>query len=222
MIGKEQLRLSELAHPIQLRRHTTDVVSFWQIFCRGDYDLSLPEVPRTVIDGGANIGFFSVLMANRYPVAQILAIEPGAANFAALRRNVRPYPNIHPIRAGIWNRDAFLAVVDTGLGQWALRVKEVPAETPQAIRSVCIGRLMEEFAFSELDLLKLDVEGAEEAIFADNYDSWLPRTKVLIIELHDYISSTRPFWKAIRQFHFSQQRVGGNMCFTNSRLLATR
>jgi FkbM family methyltransferase len=211
------LRVSELAHPIRLRPHTSDLAVFWQIFCRGDYDFALPIEPCTVIDGGANVGCFSVLMANRYPAARILAVEPAASNFALLRRNTAAYPNIHAVHCGLWNRDTRLAVVDVGLGEWGLQVTEAAAEEPRAIQSISIGGLMAQHGLSKIDLLKLDVEGAEEAIFESGYECWLPRTKVIVIELHEYVcaGSSAAFWRAIRRYPYSNTNVGGNMCLLN-------
>jgi hypothetical protein len=36
-----------------------------------------------------------------------------------------------------------------------------------------------------LDLLKIDIEGGEKQLFESNYENWLPKTKCIIIELHD-------------------------------------
>jgi len=64
---------------------------------------------------------------------------------------------------------------------------------------------MERFQLEEIDLLKIDIEGAEKELFSTNYESWLPKTKVLYIELHDrYRKGTATsFFKAICQYDFS-------------------
>jgi len=76
---------------------------------------------------------------------------------------------------------------------------------------------MQQYDFPVLDILELDVEGAEQAIFRDNYDGWLPKTRMLIIELHEFMAkgSSDSFWKAIRKYNFSQSESGENLCFIN-------
>lgn len=37
------------------------------------------------------------------------------------------------------------------------------------------------------DLLKLDIEGGEFDLLAKNTDRWLPRVRILMVELHDRI-----------------------------------
>ncbi len=83
----------------------------------GEYDIEFPFIPQTIIDGGGNIGLFSVLMANRYPKARIFAIEPDPGNFSQLQKNTANYPTVTPINAGIWNKTCFLKVVDEGHDQ---------------------------------------------------------------------------------------------------------
>ena len=38
---------------------------------------------------------------------------------------------------------------------------------------------------TSVDLLKIDIEGAEKELFSAPSDSWLARTRLIIIELHD-------------------------------------
>jgi FkbM family methyltransferase len=42
-----------------------------------------------------------------------------------------------------------------------------------------------------IDLLKMDIEGGEKDVFKTNYESWLSRTRVIIIEIHASIKGCR-------------------------------
>ncbi|RYG31009.1 MAG: FkbM family methyltransferase, partial [Chitinophagaceae bacterium] len=79
---------------------TSDLAIFEQVFLRGDYDISFPFTPRTIVDAGANIGLFSVLMKSRFPESTIIAIEPDQLNFELLEKNISSYNGINAIRAG--------------------------------------------------------------------------------------------------------------------------
>ena len=50
-----------------------------------------------------------------------------------------------------------------------------------------IEALMKEFQLSRIDLLKMDIEGAEYSVFKHNPGTWLPAVKVLVTELHEFI-----------------------------------
>lgn len=59
----------------------------------------------TVVDGGANIGLYSVLAAEAVgPLGRVLSFEPSQAAFAALVRNTSRYPNVATFRAALADR----------------------------------------------------------------------------------------------------------------------
>jgi FkbM family methyltransferase len=215
--NQTELRLPELKHPVYIRHGSSDGSLFRQIFYDGEYDLEIPFEPKYIIDGGANIGFFAVLMANRYPNARIISIEPDSRNFELLRRNTAPYLNIVPVQSGIWNKEVSLQVIDQGYGEWGLMVKEVAPGTAGSFDAVSIAGIMKQYAIPQLDVIKLDVEGAEEFIFADHYHEWIPKTKMMIIELHERMKprSADNFWKAMSNYSFSKKQIGENIIFIN-------
>jgi hypothetical protein len=43
--------------------------------------------------------------------------------------------------------------------------------------------LLERLGTAKVDLLKLDIEGAEEALFTANYEEWVDRIQTLIVEI---------------------------------------
>lgn len=170
-----------IPNPVELRLGTTDLSLFNDILLREEYRFGLPDRAETIVDAGANIGFFSVYCAAKFPKATILAIEAEQSNFDMLRRNAAPYPNIRPIHAALWNHEGSVAVKDPtfgGLGKWGFRVEEgfgVPAVT--------VPKLMKAFGLEKIDLLKCDIEGAEKEVFENC--NWMRHVGALIIETHD-------------------------------------
>jgi FkbM family methyltransferase len=119
-----------------------------------------------------------------------VAIEPDAENFRLLTENTQDYPTIQRLSAGLWHRDGQLETVTHGadggfLGHWGIQVREAQAAAGTRIPAVTLERILRESREDALDVLKLDVEGAEKEIFSENYEAWLSRTNVVIVELHD-------------------------------------
>ena len=174
-----------IRHPVRLRVRTSDVRVYYGTLLRGEYDFNLPSRPKTIVDVGANVGMASLFFTHKYPEAQIIAIEAEASNFAILSKNVKPYPNIFPVHAALWNRDGYISVsarnpAKCPFAKWGFVTHE--GGGPQ-VRAITIPTLMAEMNISWIDLLKVDIEGAEREVFEDC--DWMTSVGALAIELHD-------------------------------------
>lgn len=180
-----------LKHPIFLRLRTSDVTLLRSILVDCEYDLRLSVEPRVIVDAGANIGFASVYFANRYPKARIIAIEPEPQNYRLLTKNIKPYSNIQSINAALWHENAAVEVIDPGLGNWGFRTCSAGAELsgPQrvgTVSAITLDRIMAEFDLGFIDLLKVDIEGAEKEIFKRS-DGWMNRIGTIAMEVHEHL-----------------------------------
>ena len=45
--------------------------------------------------------------------------------------------------------------------------------------------MLKDYNIKEIDILKMDIEGSEYYVFDDSANSWLEKTKIIIIEMHD-------------------------------------
>lgn len=172
---------------LTLRPHYGDLAILYEVFSQHAYEFNAAELPpesvRWIIDAGANIGFASLFLAARYPNARILAVEPHPDNFALLKANTAREPRIIPIAAcltGKPGQEVFITTEGRGSHFQMNRAGEgvrVPGRT--------IDELLAAHGFDAIDLLKIDVEGAEREIFADA--PFLARTRAIVAELHgDY------------------------------------
>jgi len=169
---------------ILLRLGTTDVAAFEHVFVENEYDLSLVQSPSVIIDAGANVGMSAVYFSVRYPTAKIVAIEPEPTNFDVLEKNAELFPKIIPIKAALWDHEGFLQVQHGVAGHWGMRVAETEVSSQGTIRSTTLRVLLDQLRIDKIDLLKIDVEGAECEIFQD-VSPWIDRVGVICAELHD-------------------------------------
>jgi FkbM family methyltransferase len=201
------------------RTSNSDRFALAQVFIDHDCDIQISPSPQLIIDGGANVGYASVLLANKYPDATILAIEPDTENLRVATDNCRPYPNVHLIRGGIWSSDCSLALQNPDAESWAFRVSEVNPTTPGALRGMSLSTLMEEYGFDAIDLLKLDIEGAEEEVFSHADRSWLQKVNNIVIEVHGE-SAHRAVREALEEYPFEPSIKGEKLIFTKSNIHA--
>jgi FkbM family methyltransferase len=181
------MQLPGIPHPFWYRQGTSDVQVIRQIFVRREYAWlqRLAEV-RTLVDVGANIGGASVFFLQQFPQSRVVAVEPAPANFALLQRNLEPYgQRARCVQAAVWPTDDPLQLIRgqfrDGL-DWSIQV--APASVPTGITGLPMARLIQEQQLESIDLLKIDIEGAERELFqADT--TWLRQVHHLCLEIHD-------------------------------------
>ena len=78
-------------------------------------------------------------------------------------------------------------------------------ETPN-VRGVDLGSVLRDSGFSEIDLLKMNIECSEREVFSKNLDSWLPKVRNMIVQLHDERASEDAFFSAMRDCGFLMAR----------------
>ena len=211
------LRASAYRAPFYLRPDTSDYYTFDQVFLRDQYNIRFPFEPRTIVDAGANIGLASVYFAHKYPEASIVAIEPSRDNFESILKNTAAYPQVHAYCKGLWNKDVHLEITNTDGVNNAFMVSETNTDNPNALPAVSIETIMKEQGWETIDILKVDIEGSEKEVFESNFAYWMPRTKAIIIELHDHMRSgaSKAVFHATSQFNFSCEMQDENLIFIN-------
>lgn len=194
------IQVPNIKTSISLRKGTSDIPTFFQIFLYNEYDLNFIKNPKIIIDGGANIGLFTVMIKNKFPNAKIISVEPDKENFEMLQKNVSNYPDIYCENCGLWNKETNLKVQDKmERGKWGITVEETSGDGD--VKAISIQNLMNKYSFDRIDILKLDIETSEKKLFLENYESWLPKTKMIIIELHDFLEEgcSKLFFLAINK-----------------------
>ena len=136
-----------------------------------------------IIDAGANIGDETLRFRHFHPQATIVAVEPAAANYAVLTRNFRDDPHVKTVCRGLWPTAAKLRV-ERGATHEGYRVREVEGGDFD-IEAVTIEQLMIEHGLPRIDILKLDIEGAEYHLFSRNTESWIGKVGAVIFECND-------------------------------------
>lgn len=203
------LKVRGYPQPLWLRAVDSDSVIFGQVMIDWQYNLPQVDEVRLIVDCGANIGMSALYFARRYPRAKIIAIEPHPDNYAMLLRNTKRVPQIHPVQAAVWPRPTNLKIVDEGRSFASAGVAESPTAESNGVGTVQLRDLVA--GNGTIDILKIDIEGSEKALFEDpSCEEWLANTRVIYAELHDWMKpgSASAFYRAITRFDFSQHHLG--------------
>jgi FkbM family methyltransferase len=218
--SKAAIRLPWLQQPVYFRGIESDARMFEQLFINNEYDVPVNFQPKTIIDLGANVGYAALFYANKYPQATIFSVEPDTDNHAIAAKNTTPYKNVQLVKGAVWHEAALINLVDNGYGEAGYMVET--GKGPNTIKAYTITEIMQQLNTAIIDILKIDVEGTEKELFENNYQYWLPRTRLLIVETHDRYKkgTSKAVFKAISEYNFSLELSGENLVLYNNDLNA--
>ncbi|MDR2509119.1 MAG: FkbM family methyltransferase [Spirochaetaceae bacterium] len=198
-------------YPIYVRINTSDMPVYMSCIINQEYDCITKEEPKYIIDAGANIGLASIYFAEKYKRAKIIAIEPEDGNYELLKRNTEKYDNIFAIKAALWNTSGEISLFDTGLDNWGFMVEtnasalKPAASAKHLTKAITVSEIMRQFNIESIDILKMDIEGAEKEVF-ESCDDWVDKTKCVIVELHERMK--KGCYKAFLKIKNSFDQIG--------------
>jgi FkbM family methyltransferase len=137
------------------------------------------DAPR-IVDCGAGIGLGVCYFKKIYPQSQITAFEPDPNTFETLKRNCESWgaKDVRLIPKAVWNSDTTVSFAREDF--FPGRISERPVG--DQILQVQACRLRE-YLTSTIDLLKLNIEGAEVDVLLDCTDL-LGQVQNLVVDYH--------------------------------------
>lgn len=116
------------------------------------------------IDGGANIGFFSILMSRLVGDGQVLAFEPGDNNLYKLKENlaVNQCENVEIVPQPLWDKEESVKLHLCVDGSKNSLAAHPDTRGHQFVEAATLDDWATASMLRDLRLIKLDIEGAEE------------------------------------------------------------
>lgn len=175
----QEINLKNLNYPILVRPGTKDLSTIVNNVVREEYGHFTPvQDPQWMIDAGAYIGDTSAYFLSKYPNLRVIAIEPNPKSFKMARDNLRPYgKRVTLMKKGLFSneKNQYFSGDNTGASISTSGIE---------IECTTIPFLLRHYDIARLDILKIDIEGAEESIFSAKPESWLNLVGLMIIEIH--------------------------------------
>jgi FkbM family methyltransferase len=212
--GKKYIEIRVQNFPnflVYLRPYSSDKKVFEQVLIKEEYkpvveiyDQMFKTSPANIIDCGSNIGLASVYFHWFYPNANFTAIEPFHENVEVLRLNLESngLKNYKVLEVGVWNKNIGLVINKhfRDKKEWAISLEESSKEQTD----IPGNSLLELIGNNEIDILKMDIEGAEKVLFDDSEYAmfFLSKIKCLAIEIHDEFNIRSKIYSSLKVNNF--------------------
>lgn len=221
--GKWKARPHQVKEPLAVcLAATSDLRVFEQIFLWEEYScLRNLEGVSLIMDLGANVGFSSAYFLSCFPNARVVAVEPDARNVAACRENLKPYGDRSLVLHGaVWSECTRVCLSENGGAEgreWARQVEQPQLPERGDIEAWDVQTLIDMTGKQTVDLLKVDIERGELAMFGPAARTWLTRIRNICIELHGQ-DCREAFFSALADFTCDLSYAGELTICRNLRL----
>lgn len=197
--------------------------------CHGVFEREDTEYIRSIlrkddicVDIGANVGYYSVMMATAAAQGRVIAIEPSPVTAALLKLNlslnrIRNADIVEGVTADSSGTTQFQVAADSAFSSLRSSGRSADIESI-AVKSYTLDQLVENFGLARVDILKVDVEGAEGLVIAGGRSLLADvnrRPRLVMLELYDanhraFDTDSRAIQSQMEKFGYRAHYVDGS------------
>lgn len=184
----------KLRNNIQLVVPKKIIPEFKESFFEEVYYKNLPKSllkkdNPTIIDIGANVGFFSILSILKFKNPNIISFEPIKRNFDMLKKNISEInqKNLRIVNKAVSNTNGEIILKfdkNQDITTSASIFDNKYGNDEEKVVSTTLLDIFSEYKLNEIDVLKLDCEGAEYEIIYNTPKSFFDKVKCITLETH--------------------------------------
>ncbi|MBV9365933.1 MAG: FkbM family methyltransferase [Solirubrobacterales bacterium] len=157
----------------------TQLLAFKDVFLDEDYRVGRDIAPRVIVDLGSNVGASLIYFRLCYPYARLIGVEADPVTFKRLQRNVAQFHGIEVVNAAVARESGMMPFLRYSGSSWANSLIPLWERTGQGHIA---GRPLRRYGLMSVDLLKMDIEGAEWQVLP-NFRQ-LDKVRTIIGEIH--------------------------------------
>jgi FkbM family methyltransferase len=157
---------------------------YFEIFVLRRYDIGPRQWPLRILDCGGNIGLSVLWFKQRYPESHVTVFEADPVIARILWHNTQTWDlcDVNLVEAAAWSSETSLSFARDGADSG--RVEAAGKDQVQAVR-------LANYLETQVDLLKLDIEGAEYEVLLDLCESGkIDMVRHIICEVHGDATTT--------------------------------
>lgn len=168
-----------------------------EIFTHNSYYFETDHDTPVIIDAGAHIGLATLYFKRLYPHTQVIAIEPNPHTFQLLKRNIEENQlhdvALHQVALAPHAGQQPFYLDSTPLHWWSTAgfIQGAWNHQQQSQEMKVSTQPLTHFLTQPITLLKLDIEGAEQAVLQASADR-LHLIQHMIIEFHPHAQQSLP------------------------------
>jgi FkbM family methyltransferase len=178
-----------------VRVNTSDRLMIWEIWTAKVYDdarLLIGE-EDTVLDIGAHIGAFSVRAARLAHRGRVYAYEPSSKNHDMLTRNraLNGVENLHIENSAVSHTAGQMTLYTPADNAIMGSLLQSVSSFSESVHVTTLHNIVVENSIQRIDLLKVDVEGAEYDILFGCPAKTLAKVQRIVMEYHEFDGEKR-------------------------------
>ncbi len=149
---------------------------------------ALLTADSVVVDIGANIGYYSLMAAEKVTAGRIYSFEPVTKNLGKIERNIslNKFTVIHPIQTAISNVSGSTTIyisADDNSGMSGLRTAENFSGQSETVKCLTLDEAVIEYNLPKINLIKIDVEGSEVNVLKGMMKIITEQKPIILIEV---------------------------------------
>lgn len=168
--------------------------AYREIFVQRTYLFNPARPSPRIFDCGANIGLATIFFKSLWPDSSVISIEPDPTTFATLSLNLMTnhLRGVQALNVAAWDSESEIDFYVAPEAPGSLLMSAIRGRLEGERIRVPTKRLSSLVGNERVDLLKLDVEGAEQMVLEDlSASGKLPLIDAIIAEFHHRIGGEK-------------------------------
>lgn len=196
-----RLRISGQVFPVTIR--VQDIFVLGEILFERQYHVrSKVTASPFIVDAGANVGIAALWLLGRYPGFSLHAFEPERENFDLLEKNLACIPGTLAFKSALGAETGSIDLKIAEFGAMhSLKEGFNEGAMTERVPLITLADHLEAHGIDRIDLLKLDVEGAEMEVLS-GLGERIKDVAVIIGEMHESVIDESTFYGFLKEAGF--------------------
>jgi FkbM family methyltransferase len=177
------------------RVNTSDALMIWEVWKAKVYDDSRIPISSgdVVVDMGAHIGAFAVRAAQLAHPGQVYAYEASKKNYALLTENrqLNSLENLYIENSAVSDHRGPMSLYIPAGNSILGSLLQSTSSFTETVQAITFADIIAEHALTQIDFLKVDVEGAEFDILLTSSAETFAKVQHMVIEYHEFEGDER-------------------------------